>query len=122
MSDWRIECTTVEDSNRRPVGYFHSAARRGRLPLLWGLGELGQLGAGNCHNRRAPTRVAGLPAPVRQVAAGQILFEHRHTGVVMETGDLLMCGWGRDGQLGLGDKAQPEGRADDADAGGAGGV
>ena len=99
MSDWRIECTTVEDSNRRPVGYFHSAARRGRLPLLWGLGELGQLGAGNCHNRRAPTRVAGLPAPVRQVTAG-----YRQTGIVTDAGHLLRCGFGEYGQLGLGDE------------------
>ena len=47
----------------------------------------------------APTRVTGLPAPVRQVAAG-----FKHTGIVTEAGDLLMCGYGSDGRLGLGDE------------------
>ena len=41
----------------------------------------------------------GLPAPVRQVAAG-----FHHTGIVTEAGDLLMCGKGEYGRLGLGDE------------------
>ena len=47
----------------------------------------------------SPRRVAGLPAPVRQVAAGDY-----HTGIVTEAGDLLMCGKGEYGRLGLGDE------------------
>ena len=59
----------------------------------------GQLGTGDTNGRLVPTRVAGLPAPVRQVAAG-----FSHTGIVTEAGDLLMCGEGEHGRLGLGDE------------------
>ena len=45
--------------------------------------------------------MAGLPAPVRQVAAG---FDH--TGMVTEAGDLLMCGKGEYGRLGLGEEEE----------------
>ena len=78
----------------------HSAAvgEDGSL-FVWGPGEHGRLGTGNTATRRAPTRVGGLPAPVRQVATGQY-----HTGIVMEAGDLLMCGRGEYGRLGLGDE------------------
>ena len=55
--------------------------------FVWGSGEFGQLGTGDTTDRLAPTRVAGLPAHVRQVAAG-----YSHTGIVTEAGDLLMCG------------------------------
>tara|TARA_B100001142_G_scaffold267529_1_gene272323 strand:- start:2645 stop:4084 length:1440 start_codon:yes stop_codon:yes gene_type:complete len=56
-----------------------------------------QLGTGDTDLRLAPTRVRGLPAPVRQVAAGDF-----HTGIVTDVGDLLMCGLGWHGRLGLG--------------------
>ena len=59
----------------------------------------GQLGTGDTNPRLDPTRVIGLPAPVRQVAAGW-----RHTGIVTDAGDLLMCGRGTEGRLGLGDE------------------
>jgi len=49
--------------------------------------------------RLAPTRVARLSAPVRQVATSL-----SHTGIVTEAGDLFMCGSGRFGRLGLGDE------------------
>ena len=80
------------------AGRFHSAAvgENGAL-FVWGCGECGQLGTGDTANRLAPTRVAGLPAPVRQVAAGD-----DHTGIVTEAGDLLMCGCGGNGQLNRG--------------------
>ena len=39
-----------------------------------------------------------VPVPVRQVAT-----EEKHTGIVTEAGDLLMCGEGFYGKLGLGD-------------------
>ena len=82
------------------AGCFHSAAvgEDGAL-FVWGSGNYGQLGTGDTASRLAPTRVAGLPAPVRQVAAGA-----SHTGIVTDAGDLLTCGYGQDGQLGLGDK------------------
>ena len=81
-------------------GHRHSAAvgEDGSL-FVWGRGPLGQLGTGDTFERLAPTIVAGLPAPVRQVAAGS-----NHTGMVTEAGDLLMCGYGKDGRLGLGDE------------------
>ena len=96
------------------AGGCHGAAvgEDGAL-FVWGSGEDGQLGTGDTASRLAPTRVAGLTAPVRQVAAGD-----KHTGIVTEAGDLLMFGLGVDGRLGLGRR----GRSDDADAGGAGGV
>ena len=83
------------------AGACHSAAvgEDGSL-FVWGSGELGRLGTGDTANRLVPTRVAGLPAPVRQVAAGGF-----HTGIVTEAGDLLMCGRGDYGCLGLGDEA-----------------
>ena len=61
------------------AGYLHSAAVRedGSL-FVWGSGEYGQLGTGDFADRLAPTRVAGLPAPVRHVAAGAV-----HTGIVL---------------------------------------
>ena len=82
------------------AGGWHSAAvgEDGSL-FVWGSGLHGQLGTGDTASRMAPTRVAGLPAPVRQVAAGD-----DHTGMVTEAGDLLMCGWGMHGRLGLGDE------------------
>jgi alpha-tubulin suppressor-like RCC1 family protein len=70
----------------------------------FGENEYGQLGTGQLSGRAAiarnivPTRVAGLPAPVRQVAAAG-----SHTSTVTEDGDLFMCGCGEWGQLGLGD-------------------
>ena len=82
------------------AGGCHSAAvgEDGSL-FVWGRGTTGQLGTGDTADRLAPTRVAGLPAPVRQVAAGW-----HHTGIVTEAGDLLMCGYGFFGRLGLGDE------------------
>jgi alpha-tubulin suppressor-like RCC1 family protein len=82
------------------VGRHHSAAvgDDGAL-FVWGHDGNGQLGTGDTANRLARTRIAGLPAHVRQVAAGDF-----HTGIVTEAGDLLMCGYGRDGRLGLGDE------------------
>ena len=80
------------------AGAYHSAAvgEDGAL-FLWGEGDWGRLGTGDTATRRAPTRVPRLPAPARQVAAGR-----GHTGIVTDAGDLLMCGIGQDGQLGLG--------------------
>ena len=82
------------------AGDRHSAAvgEDGAL-FVWGSGVNGRLETGYNDRRLAPVRVAGLPAPVRQVAAG-----FYHTGIVTEAGDLLMCGCGEYGRLGLGDE------------------
>jgi alpha-tubulin suppressor-like RCC1 family protein len=71
--------------------------------FAFGGGRIGQLGTGDTAHTLYPRHVGGLPpssGPVRQVAAG-----HSHTGIVTEAGDLLMCGWGRHGTLGLGNEA-----------------
>jgi len=65
----------------------------------FGKNVCGQLGTGDNVTTANPTRVAGLPGAVRQVAAG--LY---HSGLVTEAGDLLMFGDGGSGQLGLGDE------------------
>ena len=80
------------------AGERHSAAvgEDGSL-FVWGDNRKGQIGKGrDCQRRRAPRRIEGCP-PVRQVAAGG-----EHTGIVTDAGDLLMCGLGGAGQLGLG--------------------
>ena len=77
---------------------YSAAVSEGGDLFMWGRGECGQLGTGDIATRLAPTLVAGLLAPVRQVAAGD-----SHTGIVTEAGDLLMCGRGQFGRLGLGD-------------------
>ena len=84
------------------AGYHHTAAvgRDGTL-FVWGHGNGGLLGPGGSHQRLTPTRVAGLPAPVRQVSAG-----YSHAGVVTDAGDLLMFGYGKNGRLGLGDEVR----------------
>ena len=70
-------------------GRAHGAAvgEDGAL-FVWGDGHDGQLGTGDTANRlAAPMCVDGLPAPVRQVAAGAC-----HAGIVTDAGDLLMRG------------------------------
>ena len=84
------------------TGAIHSAAvgEDGSL-FVWGSSVFGSDDGyeGNIADRLNPTRVAGLPSPVRQVAAG-----YCHMGIVTEAGDLLMSGVGARGQLGLGDE------------------
>ena len=82
-------------------GYRHSAfvSEDGLEIFVCGLGDHGRLGTGDTNNRLVPTSVAGLPAPVRQVAAGG-----NHMGIVTDAGDLLMCGGELFGRLGLGDE------------------
>jgi alpha-tubulin suppressor-like RCC1 family protein len=81
-------------------GYSFSAVvgEDGSL-FSFGANEHGQLGTGGNPQMLSPSKVAELPAPVRQVAAGS-----RHTGIVTEAGDLLMCGCGEDGRVGLDDE------------------
>ena len=83
------------------AGFFSFTVVVGEDGSIFSFGnnEHSQLGTGDVVLKLTPTRVAGLPAPVRQVAAGL-----EHTGMVTEAGDLLMCGHGMQGQLGLGDE------------------
>tara|TARA_B100001142_G_scaffold325496_1_gene379190 strand:+ start:133 stop:1521 length:1389 start_codon:yes stop_codon:yes gene_type:complete len=80
---------------------YHDTVIVGEDGCLFACGGnyFGELGTGNLNKQYSPTRIAGLPAPVRQVAAG-----NDHTGIVTEAGDLLMCGLGGDGRLGLGEE------------------
>ena len=59
------------------VGINRAAVGEDGALFVGGHGENGQLGTGDNADRLAPTRVAGLPAPVWQVAAGAC-----HTGNV----------------------------------------
>ena len=81
------------------AGGVHSGAvgEDGTL-FMWGV-HVGAVprGAGVGEFRLIPTIIAVLPAPVRQVDAGVF-----HTGIVTDAGDLLMCGEGGYGKLGLG--------------------
>ena len=80
-------------------GYHCAAVGEDGALFVWGDGARGRLGTGDTAARLVPTRVAGLPAPVRQVAAG-----NHHSAMVTEGGELLMCGYGGCGWLGLGDE------------------
>ena len=81
-------------------GRLHAAAvtEDGKL-FVWGEGSNGQLGLGDISQRRQPTL---LPLP--RLAVGMVSLGKHHTGIVSESGDLLMCGAGGDGRLGLGDE------------------
>ena len=82
-------------------GLHHSAAvaENGTL-YVWGLGDYGQHGLGDTNERHVPNRIEGLVGSIAMVEAGG-----SHTGIVTDDGDLLMCGFGICGQLGLGDEA-----------------
>ena len=51
------------------------------------------------------TMIVGLHGVFRRCRVRQIAAGARHTGIVTDAGDLLMCGWGESGKLGLGDEA-----------------
>ena len=62
---------TVIGSYKHPDLYHSAAVGEDGALYLWGCGECGQLGTGDTAYRfAAPMCVDGLPAPVRQVAAG----------------------------------------------------
>lgn len=65
----------------------------------WGWGRYGNIGDGECSDRSLPVRVMGLEGvKVVSVACGW-----RHSAAVDDQGRLFVWGWGRWGQLGLGD-------------------
>ena len=80
-------------------GHMHTAAvgEDGTL-YAWGSELNGRLGSGQTIKPRLrPMPIRGLPA-VAQVATGL-----NHTAIVTDAGDLLLCGQGAFGQLGLDD-------------------
>jgi len=68
----------------------------------WGSGIFGQLGHDDMQNRLVPTQLAG--EALGGTAAVLVAAGGLHTVVVMIGGELWVWGYGRDGQLGLGDR------------------
>lgn len=66
----------------------------------WGRNQNGQLGLGNTEDSLVPQKIQAFQGiAVKMVAAGA-----EHTAAVTEDGDLYGWGWGRYGNLGLGDR------------------
>ena len=86
---------------------YHDTVIVGEDGCLFACGGngFGQLGTGNLNQQSSPARIKLVDCrllfrqAVRQVAVGE-----SHTGIVTEDGDLLMCGNGLWGRLGLGDE------------------
>lgn len=75
--------------------------KSGRL-FTWGSNISGQLGGTEFPNKPFPSAVdlqIDTASRVRQVSMG-----YSHAGVVTESGHLFVCGFGRNGQLGLGNE------------------
>lgn len=66
----------------------------------WGRNQNGQLGLGTTEDSLLPQKIRAFQGiPVKMVAAGA-----EHTAAVTEAGELYGWGWGRYGNLGLGDR------------------
>ncbi|KAJ8769146.1 hypothetical protein K2173_000921 [Erythroxylum novogranatense] len=66
----------------------------------WGRNQNGQLGLGTTEDSLMPQRIKAFQGtPIKVVAAGA-----EHTAAVTEDGELYGWGWGRYGNLGLGDR------------------
>ncbi|KAF3631198.1 Ultraviolet-B receptor UVR8 [Capsicum annuum] len=66
----------------------------------WGRNQNGQLGLGTTEDSLVPRKIEAFKEiPVKMVAAGA-----EHTAAVSEDGELYGWGWGRYGNLGLGDR------------------
>ncbi|KAG9457082.1 hypothetical protein H6P81_001590 [Aristolochia fimbriata] len=66
----------------------------------WGRNQNGQLGLGTLEDSLLPQPIQAFKGiPVKMIAAGA-----EHTAAVTEDGDLYGWGWGRYGNLGLGDR------------------
>ena len=83
------------------AGFAHTVAvAEDATVMTWGAGRRGQLGrTANSTAQHLPTGLHNLHENIAMVAAGG-----QHTGIVTESGDLLMCGAGDNGRLGLGDE------------------
>ena len=86
---------------RIAAGGFHTlfAGEGGRL-FAWGRNNFGQLGVGDTDNRVVPTLSTGMlkTKTVVQVTAG-----YYHTACLTADGLVFVCGYGCQGQLGVGD-------------------
>ncbi|XP_068647496.1 ultraviolet-B receptor UVR8-like isoform X3 [Aristolochia californica] len=66
----------------------------------WGRNQNGQLGLGTMEDSLLPQKIQAFKGiPIKMIAAGA-----EHTAAVTEDGDLYGWGWGRYGNLGLGDR------------------
>ncbi|KAF8018639.1 hypothetical protein BT93_H3509 [Corymbia citriodora subsp. variegata] len=66
----------------------------------WGRNQNGQLGLGTAEDSLLPQKIFAFQGiPIKMVAAGA-----EHTAAVTEAGELYGWGWGRYGNLGLGDR------------------
>ncbi|XP_068652203.1 ultraviolet-B receptor UVR8-like [Aristolochia californica] len=66
----------------------------------WGRNQNGQLGLGTVEDSLLPQKIQAFKGiPIKMIAAGA-----EHTEAVTEDGDLYGWGWGRYGNLGLGDR------------------
>ncbi|EEF39472.1 ultraviolet-B receptor UVR8 [Ricinus communis] len=66
----------------------------------WGRNQNGQLGLGTTEDSLVPQKIQAFQGvPIKMVAAGA-----EHTAAVTEDGELYGWGWGRYGNLGLGDR------------------
>ncbi|TYK02788.1 ultraviolet-B receptor UVR8 isoform X3 [Cucumis melo var. makuwa] len=66
----------------------------------WGRNQNGQLGLGTTEDSLVPQKIQAFEGiPIKMVAAGA-----EHTAAVTEDGELFGWGWGRYGNLGLGDR------------------
>jgi alpha-tubulin suppressor-like RCC1 family protein len=80
-------------------GDFHTAAIKTDGTLwLWGLNDLGQLGANDITNRSSPIQTVTAGNNWKQVACGQY-----HTGAIKTDGTLWLWGQNSYGQLGAND-------------------
>ncbi|KAF5457888.1 hypothetical protein F2P56_021962 [Juglans regia] len=67
----------------------------------WGRNQNGQLGLGTTEDSLVPQKIQGFQGvSIKMVAAGA-----EHTAAVTEDGELYGWGWGRYGNLGLGDRS-----------------
>ncbi|KAJ4964842.1 hypothetical protein NE237_016691 [Protea cynaroides] len=65
----------------------------------WGRNQNGQLGLGHTEDSLVPQKIEAFQGLVKMIAAGA-----EHTAAITEDGQLYGWGWGRSGNLGLGDR------------------
>lgn len=64
----------------------------------WGANSLGQLGLGDYVYRQQPEKITGLSGTkIKQIACGS-----NHTALLTDRGEVYMCGYDSQGELGLG--------------------